>query len=90
MAKRAAKKRAPAAAGESGDKDSSALDRIANLLAIIATRDMDKDNAALKLDAIGFSPTEVASLLDVGTNYVQVARFRKRNAGQRASKKKRV
>jgi len=77
------------AAGEEGDdKDSSALDRIANLLAIIATRDMDKDDAALKLDAIGFSPTEVALLLDVGTNYVQVARFRKRNASRKNSKKR--
>lgn len=87
MANRAAKKRAVAAAEEGGDKG-SALDRIANLLAIIATRDMEKDDAALKLDAIGFSPTEVASLLDVGTNYVQVARFRKRNAGRKASKKR--
>uniref|UniRef100_Q07LD8 Uncharacterized protein n=1 Tax=Rhodopseudomonas palustris (strain BisA53) TaxID=316055 RepID=Q07LD8_RHOP5 len=88
MAKKAVRKRTSAAGEEGGDKDSSALDRIANLLAIIATRDMDKDDAALKLDAIGFSPTEVASLLDVGTNYVQVARFRKRNAGRKASKKR--
>lgn len=88
MAKKAVRKRASAASEEGGDKDSSALDRIANLLAIIATRDLEKDDAALKLDAIGFSPTEVASLLDVGTNYVQVARFRKRNAGRKASKKR--
>lgn len=77
-----------AAGEEGGEKASSALDRIANLLAIIATRDMDKDDAALKLDAIGFSPREVASLLDVGTNYVQVARFRRRNANRKTSKKR--
>jgi DNA-directed RNA polymerase specialized sigma24 family protein len=89
VAKKSARKRVSAAGEEGGDKDSSARDRIANLLAIIATRDMDKDDAALKLDAIGFSPTEVASLLDVNTNYVQVARFRKRNVSRKALKKRR-
>lgn len=86
MAKRPERKRAPAA-DDGGDKDSVALHRIAGLLAIIATKDMDTDDAALKLDAIGFSPTEVAALLDVGANYIQVARFRKRNAGGKAKKR---
>jgi hypothetical protein len=38
---------------------------------------MDKDSAALTLDAIGFTSREIAGLLDVGTNYVNVARNRK-------------
>jgi hypothetical protein len=53
------------------------MDKIAGVLALIATRRMDKDDAALKLDAIGFSAKEIAALLDVGTNYVNVARHRK-------------
>jgi hypothetical protein len=77
MAKRPAKKRPLAAADEGGNKESSALDKITGLLAMIATKDVDKDDAALKLDAIGFSAREIAALLDVGTNYVNVARHRK-------------
>jgi hypothetical protein len=57
--------------------DTPALDKIAGLLALIATKDLDKDSAALKLDAIGFTSREIAGLLDVGTNYVNVARHRK-------------
>ena len=33
--------------------------------------------AALKLDAIGFTSHEIASLLDVNENFVRVARHRK-------------
>lgn len=56
-----------------------AVDKIAGLLALIATKDMDKDHAALKLDAIGFDAREISVLLDVGPNYVNVARHRKRS-----------
>lgn len=48
---------------------------------------MSTDDAALKLDAIGFSASEVAGLLGVGANYNQVARFRKRNAGRKSKKR---
>lgn len=37
----------------------------------------DKDAAALKLDSIGFTAREIAAMLDVGTNYINVARHRK-------------
>jgi hypothetical protein len=76
MAKRAARKRADAAADQASEKGSPALDKIAGLLALIATKEMDKDSAALKLDACGFTAREIASLLEVGTNYVNVARHR--------------
>ena len=75
MAKMARKR---ASAGEAAaEQGMPALDKIAGLLALIATKDMDKDPAALKLDAIGFTAREIAALLDVGTNYVNVARHRK-------------
>ena len=41
---------------------------------------MDTDDAALKLDAVGFTAAEISSLLDVGPNYVNVARHRKKTA----------
>jgi hypothetical protein len=50
--------------------------KIAGVLALIATKGMEPDIAALKLDAIGFSSKEISALLDVGPNYVNVARFR--------------
>ncbi|WP_316186374.1 hypothetical protein [Bradyrhizobium sp. SZCCHNS30592] len=54
------------------------LEKIAGLLALHYVKDIeDKDQAALKLDAIGFTSREIAALLDVGTNYVNVARHRK-------------
>ena len=61
----------------------SAADKIAGLLALIATRDMDTDKAALKLDGIGFNAVEISALLDVGPNYVNVARHRKKAVGKK-------
>jgi hypothetical protein len=77
MAKRTARKRADAAADQTSEQSLPALDKIAGLLALIATKEMDKDSAALKLDACGFTAREIAGLLDVGPNYVNVARHRK-------------
>jgi len=75
----APRKRKPTAVAESdADNGPSAVDKIAGLLALIATRDMDTDAAALKLDAIGFGAREISVLLDVGPNYVNVARHRKK------------
>ncbi|ABE39398.1 hypothetical protein RPD_2163 [Rhodopseudomonas palustris BisB5] len=38
----------------------------------------DKEAAALRLDAIGFTSREISSLLDVNENFVRVARHRKK------------
>jgi DNA-directed RNA polymerase specialized sigma24 family protein len=57
--------------------------KIAGALALLAVRGLETDDAALKLDSIGFSASEIAALLDVNSNYVQVARFRRRKAGQK-------
>jgi len=61
----------------------SAADKVAGLLALIATKGMETDDAALKLDAIGFSAREISLLLDVGPNYVNVARHRKKAGGKK-------
>ena len=61
----------------------SAEDKIAGVLALIAIKDMEADDAALKLDAIGFTSKEISALLDVGPNYVNVARFRAKKGKKR-------
>jgi hypothetical protein len=76
MARKPAKKRA-AAAADQVEQSSPALDKIAGLLALIATHFMEKEAAALKLDAIGFTAREISALLDVNENFVRVARHRK-------------
>jgi len=82
------RKRKPAAVAEGEEGGgATATDKIAGLLALIATRDMDTDIAALKLDAIGFSAREISSLLDVGPNYVNVARHRKKDSARKPKKK---
>lgn len=79
MAKR---KREPAAVDEAVPGISVA-NKIAGLLVLIATRGMDTDDAALKLDAIGFDAREISALLNVGPNYVNVARHRKKSSGKK-------
>lgn len=76
------------AAAESAEAPRTALDKIAGLLALIAARDLESDTAALKLDAIGFSSREISDLLDVGPNYVNVARHRKKTGTRKKIRKK--
>lgn len=64
-----------------------ALERIANLLAVIATRDLAPDAAAVKLDALGFTGREIAAILGVSSTYAGVAKFRAK--GSRKTPKKR-
>jgi hypothetical protein len=78
MAKKSVRKRVAPSADGAEERSSPALDKIAGLLALIATKEMDTDSAALKLDACGFSAREISGLLDVGSNYVNVARHRKK------------
>lgn len=80
-----AKKAAPAAETPAATMQ----DKIAGCLALIATKGMDTDDAALKLDGIGFTAREIAGLLDVGENYVNVARHRKKSGGRKSSAKAR-
>jgi hypothetical protein len=78
-------KEAKRAAKADAEEGVSAADKIAGVLALIATKGMDTDSAALKLDAIGFTSREIADLLDVGLNYVNVARHRKNKGKRKAS-----
>jgi hypothetical protein len=64
-----------------------APEKIARLLAVIVTKEMEKDDAALKLDSIGFDAKEISAILDVGENYVNVAKHRKR-AGAKKTRTK--
>jgi hypothetical protein len=65
----------------------TAQEKIAGCLALIATKGMDTDDAALKLDGIGFTARAIAGLLDVGENYVNVARHRKKSGGRKSRAK---
>jgi DNA-directed RNA polymerase specialized sigma24 family protein len=77
------KRSAPAEEAE----ERSAADKIAGLLAIIATKGMDSDAAALRLHAVGFSSREIADLLDVHPNYVNVARHRRKSGTKKKPRK---
>lgn len=86
MARGPASKRAPTSASEGIDNHAPVLEKLAGLLALIVTREMENAEAALKLDAIGFTSHEICKLLDVNENFVRAARHRKSKAGR--SKKK--
>lgn len=53
------------------------LERIARLLAIIATKELDKEEAARRLLAAGFDAKQIASLLGVNPNFANVAKRRR-------------
>jgi DNA-binding CsgD family transcriptional regulator len=44
---------------------------------------MDLDDAALQLDAIGYTSKEISALLGVTPNYVSVARYRAKKGKKR-------
>jgi len=69
--------------GSDDTPPASAGDKIAGVLALIAIKDMEPDDAALKLDALGFTSRDISALLDVGPNYVNVARFRAKKGKRR-------
>lgn len=52
-------------------------EKIARLLAILATNGMDKEEAARRLLAAGFSSAEIGGLLGVNPNFANVAKSRK-------------
>jgi 3-deoxy-D-arabino-heptulosonate 7-phosphate (DAHP) synthase class II len=58
-------------------------DKIAGALAFLAVKGLEKDDAALKLDAIGFTSHEISALLDVNESYVRVAKYRSKKKPKR-------
>lgn len=70
------------------DAPITGLDRIACLLALIATKDMEVEDAAVRLSNIGFSAREIAALFDVNLNYVNAAKHRRKASARVKAKKK--
>ena len=83
------RKQAVAANGDEAKANLQPTDKIARLLALIVVRDMEPDDAALKLDGVGFTAREISGLLGVGPNYVNVARHRKKGNHAKKTRKKR-
>lgn len=54
----------------------SALDQIARLLALIAVKDLDKEDAARRLLSLGFDGPQIGGILGVGPNFANVAKSR--------------
>jgi hypothetical protein len=76
-----APRRKPADADK--ETGSNPAEKIAGLLAIIVTKLFDTDDAAVKLAAVGFSTREIAALLEVNPNYVNLVKFRRKSRPQR-------
>jgi hypothetical protein len=61
------------------------MERIARVLAIIAVKGMDNEQAARRLLAAGFDANQIGGLLDVNPNFARVAKLR----GKRKAKARR-
>src|SRR5712672_216776 len=84
----ARKRRAAVASDTAQENGLAAADKIARLLALIVTKDMDTDDAALKLHGAGFGAREISALLGVGPHYVNVVRHRRKGSRAKKARKK--
>ena len=57
-----------------------AAEKIARVLAIIAVKGLDNEEAARRLLAAGFNAKQIGELLGVNPNFANVAQSRKRKA----------
>lgn len=55
-----------------------AAERIARALAVIAVKDIENEEAARRLLAMGYDAPTIGGLLDVGPNFANVAKGRKK------------
>jgi hypothetical protein len=69
----AGRKRSPSAEGKSDP-----LDRIANLLALLLVKGESESEKILTLSAVGYSATDIATLLRKQANTVSVALYQAR------------
>jgi DNA-directed RNA polymerase specialized sigma24 family protein len=53
---------------------------------MIASHDMETDDAAVKLGGVGFSSREISGLVGVTEGYVRLARFRAKSKKRRKRK----
>jgi hypothetical protein len=54
------------------------IEKLARVVAIAATAGMEKEEAARRLLGAGFDAPTIGSLLDVGSNFANVAKTRKK------------
>lgn len=54
------------------------MERLARVVAIAATAGMEKEEAARRLLGAGFDAPTIGGLLDVGPNFANVAKLRKK------------
>jgi hypothetical protein len=52
------------------------MERIARVLAMIATRELEKEDAARRLLSVGFDSPQIGGILGVGPNFANVAKSR--------------
>ena len=52
------------------------LEKIARLLVLIAVKNLEKEDAARRLLAVGFDSPQIGGLLGVGPNFAHVAKSR--------------
>jgi hypothetical protein len=62
------------------DAKTDPLDKIAGLLAVHVTRDMEKDVAARFLEGLGFTDPEINGALGTSEGYMRQLRFQQRKA----------
>ena len=69
-----AKKRRPSASASKPD----VMTIVARLLAIIAAKGIDKDEACLQLSGAGLDDRVITELLGVSESYIRVARYNRK------------
>lgn len=52
------------------------LDKIARVLALIAVKDLEREDAARRLLSMGFESPQIGGILGVGSNFANVAKSR--------------
>jgi hypothetical protein len=65
-------------AKRAGNEPIDPMEKIARVIAIAATAHMDKEEAARRLLGAGFDALTIGGLLDVNSNFANVAKSRKK------------
>lgn len=71
---------------DANEPASDSITIISRLLAIIAVKDLNKEEAALQLSAAGLDARFITDLLGVNESYVRIARFRKKKNAKTKSR----
>lgn len=60
-----------------------AMQKVARLLALLVVRGVDKDDAALQLEGVGFDAREISEMLGVNENYLHALKNRRKTSDKR-------